>query len=303
MGGLPSATREALVPTCWHWSRMSCTHSAFIGRARRPLSPPTMTQLIPSPPKTPRRSRRPRVARPGGPLNRYHDAMNDQPDNLGETGDRDRLGRFVNGHPGLGGRPRALDLRAIAETKAAENDVDLPTALWEVVEGLLDRAKGGDPQAAKVLFDRLVGPVESRHLVAGMFDVNATIKPGTVVATEMKEAIRSMLGNPAIQSIMMAEMKLLTDQQGPPVPKGRDLEKWMLGFLKTAIESGKLDPADVTEMVATTKLWPHLVHKGEDDAAARARMKREHYPHAGIGNQNHPVEANGGPRMTTGGEG
>src|ERR1700730_10365121 len=38
-----NATRAAT-----HWFRISMTHSGFIGRARGPLSPPTMTQSMPS---------------------------------------------------------------------------------------------------------------------------------------------------------------------------------------------------------------------------------------------------------------
>lgn len=85
-------------------------------------------------------------------------------DNQEDTGRDEKTGRFLPGHTGNPkGRPKALDLRRIAEERAAEEGVDLGTALWSVVKALLRRAIGeGDVQAAKLLMDRLCEPEEIR---------------------------------------------------------------------------------------------------------------------------------------------
>ncbi len=86
---------------------------------------------------------------------------NGEPDKQGETG-RGRNGRYLPGTCGNpNGRPKALDLRAIAETKAKTAGVNLEDALWEVVEGLLTEAKAGDEQAARVV-SRAAGGRHSR---------------------------------------------------------------------------------------------------------------------------------------------
>ena len=70
----------------------------------------------------------------------------DVPINTDGNGDPDRdatTGRFVVGNKASPGRPPAFDLRKVAEEKAAEHNVDLPSALWQVMEGLLERGGGG----------------------------------------------------------------------------------------------------------------------------------------------------------------
>ena len=70
--------------------------------------------------------------------------------------DRDDRGRYLPGHRIAGpGRPRAIDLRALAETKSAASGQPLEDMLWEVLLAMVDRAKRGDPAAAKIVLDRL----------------------------------------------------------------------------------------------------------------------------------------------------
>lgn len=63
-------------------------------------------------------------------------------------------GRFAPGHPGVGGRPSGIDLRALAERKSEEEGYDFPTAMWEVIKALIENAKAGNVSAAKLLLDK-----------------------------------------------------------------------------------------------------------------------------------------------------
>lgn len=72
-----------------------------------------------------------------------------------EKGDRKPDGRFRKGHSVVGGRPKAIDLRAAVEEHAAKEGVDLRRAVWEVVQAMILRAKKGDVNAAKLVIERL----------------------------------------------------------------------------------------------------------------------------------------------------
>lgn len=74
------------------------------------------------------------------------------PDELAGTG-RDKGGRFVEGHVGMGGRPRRPDLFALAEQYAGPNEIR--EALWRILKKLLRQAQAGDVQAAKLVLERL----------------------------------------------------------------------------------------------------------------------------------------------------
>jgi hypothetical protein len=75
---------------------------------------------------------------------------------------RDEQGRFLPGHCGNPqGRPRGIDIRAEAIKRASESGRDLAAELAEVVDALLEQAKLGDVQAAKLLFDKL--GLEEKH--------------------------------------------------------------------------------------------------------------------------------------------
>ena len=71
------------------------------------------------------------------------------------NGNRDARGRFVKGNPGGPGNPygqKVAQLRSALFLAVSAND------LRAVVKKLLQLAKGGDVQAAKVVLDRLLGP-------------------------------------------------------------------------------------------------------------------------------------------------
>lgn len=68
---------------------------------------------------------------------------------------RDSAGRFLPGHPGLGGRPRKPDVFAVASEHADAEGFDLRARLGRVVGALLAAAEAGDVQAARVLIDKL----------------------------------------------------------------------------------------------------------------------------------------------------
>jgi hypothetical protein len=77
-----------------------------------------------------------------------------------ENGNRDSRGRWLPGHSQPGpGRPRGLDFRRVVEEKAEAEGFDLDEAIWEIVLALFEEAKAGSVAAAKLLLDRLCGPV------------------------------------------------------------------------------------------------------------------------------------------------
>lgn len=70
---------------------------------------------------------------------------------------RDGAGRFAPGTSGNpNGRPRGIDFRAAVVAARGEG---VEAALVEVFDTLLAAALAGDVQAAKLLLDRLCGPV------------------------------------------------------------------------------------------------------------------------------------------------
>jgi len=72
------------------------------------------------------------------------------------AGDRDERGRYLPGHRNPGpGRPRAIDLRALAEQMSEDEGLDLRAALWRVLKSLLREAERGDTQAARLVLDKL----------------------------------------------------------------------------------------------------------------------------------------------------
>jgi hypothetical protein len=86
-----------------------------------------------------------------------------------DAANRDERGLFRKGHK-LGGRPRGLDLKVLVREKSEEAGLDFPGALFEVVRALIERAKGGDPQAAKLLFDKLCDD-DTKTLIANGISV------------------------------------------------------------------------------------------------------------------------------------
>lgn len=76
----------------------------------------------------------------------------------GRTGDRDERGRFVHGNPGGPGQcgRRVGMLRKALLEAVSEADIS------EIARVLVDAAKAGDVQAAKLVFERTLGrPIEA----------------------------------------------------------------------------------------------------------------------------------------------
>ena len=78
-----------------------------------------------------------------------------EPTGNGDNGGRDEHGRFTTGNPGGPGNPHAQKvarLRSALLAAVTEDDIR------EVIEALVKKAKGGDIVAARILFDRVLGP-------------------------------------------------------------------------------------------------------------------------------------------------
>ena len=80
---------------------------------------------------------------------------NTMPSTNGKNGGRDSRGRFAKGNGGGPGNPFA---RQVAKLRGALLKAVKPADLTEIIAGLVAAAKGGDVSAAKVLFDRTLGP-------------------------------------------------------------------------------------------------------------------------------------------------
>lgn len=76
------------------------------------------------------------------------------PSTNGPIGGRDAAGRYTRGNPGGPGNPMAAKVAALRKALFA---AVRPSDLKAVVKRLVDEAKGGDVQAARVLLDRLLG--------------------------------------------------------------------------------------------------------------------------------------------------
>ena len=62
-------------------------------------------------------------------------------------------GRFVPGHPGIGGRPRAVDFRALIRERKGQGPLE--DVLVAIFDSLASSAKDGDVAAAKLLLAKL----------------------------------------------------------------------------------------------------------------------------------------------------
>lgn len=80
---------------------------------------------------------------------------------IGQNGSEDRgsNGRFVKGWRGGPGRPPGIDFRKVVEERAAAAGVSIEEAMWDIYLAMVERAKGGDVNAAKLILERLCAPV------------------------------------------------------------------------------------------------------------------------------------------------
>lgn len=74
---------------------------------------------------------------------------------------RDGAGRFARGNPGGPGRPKgSIDLIALARRRSKSEGYDLRQALWEALRAMIEAARKGDSNAARIVFERLCTPVD-----------------------------------------------------------------------------------------------------------------------------------------------
>jgi hypothetical protein len=93
------------------------------------------------------------------------DKKHNKPRTSGDNGERDGNGRFVKGHKGMTGpQPTAIKSKQLREALlAAVTAADIQ----EIVKKLVAKAKAGDVQATKEIFDRCLGKPQQSHNVEG----------------------------------------------------------------------------------------------------------------------------------------
>ena len=86
-----------------------------------------------------------------------------EPTAKGLQGDRDAHGRFVSGHsissPGNPHSAQIQRLRSALINAVTEAD------MRDVIQAILDKAKSGDVQAARVLLNRCLGPSQALDIL------------------------------------------------------------------------------------------------------------------------------------------
>ena len=85
----------------------------------------------------------------------------DEPSPSASSG-KDNRGRFVPGNKLAQGNPLARKVQAL---RVSLIDSVSPDDLAAVIRRLLREAKSGDVSAAKILFDRLLGPIQAVDLL------------------------------------------------------------------------------------------------------------------------------------------
>lgn len=70
-------------------------------------------------------------------------------------------GRFVAGHPNIGGRPRGVDFKALIRDRKGQGPLE--DVLVAIFDALAVTAATGDVQAAKLLLDRLTSDDDIGH--------------------------------------------------------------------------------------------------------------------------------------------
>jgi hypothetical protein len=89
--------------------------------------------------------------------------MIDIPRESNESGGRDRRGRFASGNKSAIGNPHG---RRVGRLRSALLAAVKPSDMKVVIRKMVDRAKGGDVAAARVLFDRVFGPCQPADLIS-----------------------------------------------------------------------------------------------------------------------------------------
>lgn len=83
--------------------------------------------------------------------------MSKEPSANGDNGkpDRGKNGRFIRGNPGGPGNPSAA---RVGRLRSAMLGAVTTADMASIVKALVSKAKAGDVLAARLLFDRLLGP-------------------------------------------------------------------------------------------------------------------------------------------------
>ena len=103
---------------------------------------------------------------------------NGQPTKLDGTGRDPKTGRWLPGHVGIGGRPPAIDFRAVAEARCKADGTTIEEALADVFAALLSKAQAGDVQAIRVLFDKCTIDDGVELKLKGRGDVSVVVVTG-----------------------------------------------------------------------------------------------------------------------------
>ncbi len=131
-----------------------------------------------------------------------------------DPANRDQVtGHLLPGHKlrGPGGGQR-LSFITVVKRKAKAAGMSLDNIIWLTTKGLARRAALGDAAAAKILLDRLCGPVEK----------------GIEVHVDARTAIAN---------------------QGPPVPRVGEFKDWVLEVNKIAAQQGMLGDTTPAQLV------------------------------------------------------
>lgn len=95
-------------------------------------------------------------------------------------------GKFLTGTAAGPGRPHgSINIFRACKIRARREGMDLRDMVWNAAKGLYEAAMSGDAAAAKVLFDRLGGPVEKAPEV--QVNVAAAIQAGPPAPAEPRE--------------------------------------------------------------------------------------------------------------------
>ena len=99
----------------------------------------------------------------------------------GENGGRDAAGRFTKGNPGGPGNPMG---RRVAALRRALLDAVTEEDVRALAGALLEKAKGGDVAAARLIMPYLVGPPPDldAEVEARLEQLEALLAPGEAAA-------------------------------------------------------------------------------------------------------------------------
>lgn len=90
-------------------------------------------------------------------------------------------------------RAELLDFISTCEAEARRTGYDLSGALWEVVEAMFEKAKGGDVKAARLVLDRFFGSVNRAPVVDLSIGVDASTGPPIPSASKLRDTVAELI--------------------------------------------------------------------------------------------------------------